>query len=475
MKKYILKKVYPKSPKLGSIITQMGWGETYDTAANYPEFWEEFIEYPKVVEIIINSTTGHSEPTFFGDNHSIDLKSDKTIIHKIAIAPNHFLVIGDKTNYGLITKFEYLNNSDKIWVTCIVPEGINMIEISYIKKITEEEYDKIVNKFQEYEIINLRYENGECLSIYSSPVQSIKLMNERYLKKISEYPKLRINKVKRVKTGEIFKIEDELKYGTIQVFSMKSINDPMYVSFDKINEKNAYDFYLLDDFKVIEENYKILSFEHKTTGIISNLQFNGFFACEVYKAVNHDWAKKIESLGLTTTSCLLDSNLEICRVKRLSDGVVFRNRINVKYFAPLVNKFIIGKIEYFLIDSNNTMKVKLEGYECKINISDISSAKFLFKTVDGEDIYETSESVFLVDEDLNLTSEILTKMKHDNKYRVFKNEKDALNYIDCRKLKYSILDMNELLSSILSNWTGRDVDKEKIIDQFVQNIKNNEK
>ena len=109
--KYILKKEYPGSPKLGNIIDNL----ENDWIENYPEFWEEVVE--KDYEILSLARFCSIKPTitdvsYYGDGYiEALLKCDNARIHSVKRNDGEIFTIGDKTNFGLISKIVINNNS----------------------------------------------------------------------------------------------------------------------------------------------------------------------------------------------------------------------------------------------------------------------------------------------------------------------------------------------------------------------------
>ena len=350
MKKYILKKVYPKSPNLGTIITQMGWGETYDCAGDFPEFWQEVKQYPLICELYDLGTKYAIDVNDRFDN--VDFDEKKYGIEKIKISENDVLSINDLTNFGKIHNFSYIKSLNEFWVECLVPQGQNIVEISKVQKLIIPEK---IEKEPTFEILSIVDNHGNIVYVFSAAKKPIKEMNSLYI--------------------------------------------------DRINS--------------IKSTYRINS------------------------------------------------------VKRLSDNKIFKLNDIVKYFSVSLYKDFIMQIKHFNIDDNGEIKILHEekGFTF-VQLSLISPVKFLFKTADNVDIREDlTYKIFIVDKNNNLLTDVICNRipdDKDNKY--FIDKKQAEKYIDERKPKYSNLEMGELLSSILLNWTGRDVDKEKIIDQFIHNL-----
>ena len=102
--KYILKKEYPGSPKLGNIIDNL----ENDWIENYPEFWKLVVEKNYEILSVITNNNKFIEKVYNQDAiiepywkiHSVKRLSDGEIF-----------TIGDKTNFGLISKIVINNNS----------------------------------------------------------------------------------------------------------------------------------------------------------------------------------------------------------------------------------------------------------------------------------------------------------------------------------------------------------------------------
>ena len=101
--KYILKKEYPGSPKLGNIIDNL----ENDWIENYPEFWKLVVE--KNYEIL-EVKGKYGAISSYIEELDNDLK-DKTIFKVKRLFDGEIFTIGDKTNFGLISKIVINNNS----------------------------------------------------------------------------------------------------------------------------------------------------------------------------------------------------------------------------------------------------------------------------------------------------------------------------------------------------------------------------
>ncbi len=103
MKKYILIKTYPGSPKLGYIITTENYtsnGVIFLKCCDYPEFWEEVIE--KEYEILSLARLCTIKPTItdvsnYGCGHiEAMLKCDNARIHSIKrLSDGEIFTVGD--------------------------------------------------------------------------------------------------------------------------------------------------------------------------------------------------------------------------------------------------------------------------------------------------------------------------------------------------------------------------------------------
>ena len=115
--KYILKKEYPGSPKLGNIIDNL----ENDWIENYPEFWEKVVE--KDYEILSLARFCSIKPTitdvsYYGDEYiEALLKCDNARIHSVKRKDGEIFTIGDiVTNKGeIINEFEIIDNKLKVW------------------------------------------------------------------------------------------------------------------------------------------------------------------------------------------------------------------------------------------------------------------------------------------------------------------------------------------------------------------------
>ncbi len=121
--KYRLKKSYPgvESIKEGSVIEGPYYITTYMKTSidvrNYPEYWEEVIE--KDYEVLIMKGSGSAFTTYenhkktYSDTHvHYFLKSGVWSIHSVKrLSDGEIFTIGDKTNFGLISKIVIINNS----------------------------------------------------------------------------------------------------------------------------------------------------------------------------------------------------------------------------------------------------------------------------------------------------------------------------------------------------------------------------
>ena len=102
--KYILKKEYPGSPKLGNIIDNL----ENDWIENYPEFWKLVVEKNYEILSVITNNNKFIEKVY---------NQDATIepywkIHSVKrLSDGEIFTIGDKINCGLISKIVINNNS----------------------------------------------------------------------------------------------------------------------------------------------------------------------------------------------------------------------------------------------------------------------------------------------------------------------------------------------------------------------------
>ena len=110
--KYILKKEYPGSPKLGNIIDNL----ENDWIENYPEFWEKIVE--KDYKILSLARFCSIKPRItdvsnYGDEYiEALLKCDKARVHSVKrVSDGEVFTISDKTNFGLISNIIINNNS----------------------------------------------------------------------------------------------------------------------------------------------------------------------------------------------------------------------------------------------------------------------------------------------------------------------------------------------------------------------------
>ena len=117
--KYILKKEYPGSPKLGNIIDNL----ENDWIENYPEFWEEVV-VEKDYEILSLARLCTIKPTItdvsdYGDGYiEALLKCDNSRIHsvkRLSDGKEEIFTISDKTNNGTISKFEIDSNGIRVF------------------------------------------------------------------------------------------------------------------------------------------------------------------------------------------------------------------------------------------------------------------------------------------------------------------------------------------------------------------------
>ena len=106
--KYILKKEYPGSPKLGNIIDNL----ENDWIENYPEFWEEVV-VEKDYEILsfISKEWCIAQLSYFTCENNFTGNDVWKIYSVKRLSDGGVFTIGDKTNFGLISKIVINNNS----------------------------------------------------------------------------------------------------------------------------------------------------------------------------------------------------------------------------------------------------------------------------------------------------------------------------------------------------------------------------
>ena len=121
--KYKLIKLLPfeNSPRIGYIsqphLYQKDedhyWNGLWFNPENYPEFWEKVKDY----EILSLARLCSIKPTItdtsdYGDGYiEALLKCDKARVHSVKRNDGEIFTIGDKTNFGLISKIVINNNS----------------------------------------------------------------------------------------------------------------------------------------------------------------------------------------------------------------------------------------------------------------------------------------------------------------------------------------------------------------------------
>ena len=110
--KYILKKEYPGSPKLGNIIDNL----ENDWIENYPEFWEKTVEKDyEILKLSLQRSIKHQIVSALenSEDYTISLLNcNGNKIHSVKrLSDGEIFTIGDKTNFGLISKIVINNNS----------------------------------------------------------------------------------------------------------------------------------------------------------------------------------------------------------------------------------------------------------------------------------------------------------------------------------------------------------------------------
>lgn len=161
MKKYKLIKEYPGSPKLGTIISQLGTSQFYEDKHNsaimkkcfdykifskYPEFWEEIVE--KDYEIL--SLVGINNPIIIVDvfetvkSHyktkenfvNEYLKGDWKIHSVKRLSDGEIFTVGDKNSQGKIDAFHIFDNDElRVHLTEFNDqEYLHICELKTIKK-----------------------------------------------------------------------------------------------------------------------------------------------------------------------------------------------------------------------------------------------------------------------------------------------------------------------------------------------------
>lgn len=203
--KYKLIKIYPGSPKLGSIVELKNNGGyelenstsyfmTKDKVENYPEFWEEVVEKDyKILFInhngtIINYNESQNDLKFYWNIHSIKRLSDGEIF-----------TIGDKINHSHLDKDDKIINNiyiiEKIYfiqsgrLAFYVGEGLNL-GIKSINKVkqplfkTEDSVDIFKGDFY-FKVINdiftiVKIDNADW-DLLKSKIFSTKEKAEEYV------------------------------------------------------------------------------------------------------------------------------------------------------------------------------------------------------------------------------------------------------------------------------------------------------
>jgi len=182
--KYILKKEYPGSPKLGYIVTKgtLNWSQLKD----YPEFWEEIIEYPIDTKVFNEQT----KAIYIKKEDGWYKTSDKTAYtDEMITKSNHINIIKDKViekDYKILS-FKHLNN-DLIYdeyqeiyrnETSTRPIGycLEFYKIHSVKRLSDSEIftidDKVIdgNIINEFELIDNKLKVWTVHPSYTIPIK----------------------------------------------------------------------------------------------------------------------------------------------------------------------------------------------------------------------------------------------------------------------------------------------------------------
>lgn len=107
--KYILKKEYPGSPKLGNTIDNL----ENDWIENYPEFWELVVEKDYEILSVITNNNKFIEKVY---NQDVIIEPYWKIHSVKRLSDGEIFTIGDKVvNGNIINEFELIDNKLKVW------------------------------------------------------------------------------------------------------------------------------------------------------------------------------------------------------------------------------------------------------------------------------------------------------------------------------------------------------------------------
>ena len=111
--KYILKKEYPGSPKLGNIIDNL----ENDWIENYPEFWKLVVEKDYEILSLIEGKFIYPCDKYGEDFINQLFNTLGVSIHSVKrLSDGEIFTIGDKVIDGnIINEFELIDNKLKVW------------------------------------------------------------------------------------------------------------------------------------------------------------------------------------------------------------------------------------------------------------------------------------------------------------------------------------------------------------------------
>lgn len=120
MRKFKLIKEYPNSPKIGTILNSdtiytkdkivLDWKGTSIDPKEYPEFWQEIKEYPKIISFKgdgSNIATLDEYGTYTYNSNNVSVTKERLLsligkgvtIHQVQTSDTKVFTVGDKVNY----------------------------------------------------------------------------------------------------------------------------------------------------------------------------------------------------------------------------------------------------------------------------------------------------------------------------------------------------------------------------------------
>ena len=219
--KYILKKEYPGSPKLGNIIDNL----ENDWIENYPEFWEEVVE--KDYEILSLARFCSIKPTItdvsdYGDEFiEAMLKCDNARIHSIKrLSDSQIFTIGDE-----------LKNNQKIISISLIDNQIRIYpqySFYYLKDIVKVR-QKLFTTFDNVDI----FEGDISFGVNSN----FKLSEVKHINKLYIYPNVKEFSTKEKAEEYILLNKPCLSYGDVQEYlKVKDCNKVLDLVQSKIQQ-----------------------------------------------------------------------------------------------------------------------------------------------------------------------------------------------------------------------------------------------